>query len=153
MISRNVFGCPKHCKVSVLILACLLVLPIIGCNDSDFLETYPAQGRITFNGRPMAGARLTLYPTSQDETMQNVMPKATVNADGSFSLHTYKVGDGVPEGEYKLTVVWPNGSDEMSETPGYISDLLYGRFASMDQSQIQVKIEAGVNEIPDITLK
>lgn len=142
----------KNVQWFVMGIFSLTILMFSGCGSPDFLDTYPVKGSISFNGCPMTGALVTLYPVTQDKKLQKAMPRARVEEDGSFTLYTYRVGDGVPAGDYKVTAVWPNSPCEMSREPGYVADQLYGRFASVERSEIKVTIKDEYNKLPEITL-
>ena len=90
---------------AVLPAVICLMIPCLGCNNSQKLKTYPAGGTVTLqDGTPLAGARIEFQlrdnvaaPTAQ----------ATVQADGSFQLGTNAEDDGAVEGEHRVLIIGP----------------------------------------------
>ena len=68
-------------------------------------EFYPVQGRITLDGKPLAGARVALHRV--DEGASRVFA-ATSDAQGNYQIQAlYSTGKypGAPLGRYKVTVI------------------------------------------------
>ena len=72
--------------------------------------------------------------------------------DGSFAASTYDAGDGVPQGEYVVTVQWrkivKSGSDYV---PG--PSLLPAKYSRPETSDLIIRVAAGNNNLPPIALK
>lgn len=88
-------------KIAVLFLACVISVSALGCGSGGGLKDLnKAQGVVTLDGQPLAGAQITLCPT------QSGMRSAGANSDekGVFTFQTLKGGDGVADGEYQVTV-------------------------------------------------
>jgi hypothetical protein len=146
-------GGALHGSHVLLLLACLLAATP-GCGDRDkYLDTHPTHGTATFQGKPMEHAIVTLYPVGGEPKTRQVLPHGEAGSDGVFQLWTYKVGDGVPSGEYRVTVTWPNRPTADIGMPGYVADQLDGRFASVDKSELRVSIKEGDNTLPPIELQ
>ncbi len=73
------------------------------------VPTFPAKGILTFDGKPFGPARLSFRP---DDATQTFTPSALVDAAGEFTVTTYKAGDGIPAGTYKVML----SSDPMLQT-------------------------------------
>jgi hypothetical protein len=56
-------------------------------------------------GNPARGALVVFHPLDNPDRVA-VKPRAVVGRDGTFSLFSYRVGDGAPAGTYAVTVVW-----------------------------------------------
>jgi len=79
----------------------------MGCGKSDNLKpVFPVSGTATFNGEPMAGAMIAFHPHG-DPNPHALRAQATADKEGRFQMTTYKTGDGVPVGEYAVTIYWP----------------------------------------------
>lgn len=80
----------------LLLVATLLALP--GCNSGP--RTFPVHGKVTYKGKPVPNGTVLFTPLT-------VGPTATgeIGKDGSYSLTTYKPGDGAVVGKYKVTIV------------------------------------------------
>src|SRR6266545_189085 len=87
-----------------------VVALLAGCAErkSDALTPHPVTGKVTYDGKPAAGVKVTLIPTDAPmvpKIPQN--PHAVTKADGTFALSTFAEGDGAPEGGYQLVLAWP----------------------------------------------
>lgn len=63
--------------------------------------------------------------------------------DGSFELTTYAMNDGAPEGDYKVTVTWPDESmpvDECECLDPILHDRLSGKHANPETTELLVTI-------------
>lgn len=85
--------------------ATILALAIcVGCN-SDQKATAPARGIVTVDGRPMGFGRVQFSPVSTGDALN--AGKAAfgfINEDGTFSLTTYKEGDGATIGGHRVLI-------------------------------------------------
>jgi hypothetical protein len=83
-----------------------LLLASAGCGGSggSSLEgTVPVSGVITYQGRPLADAAVTLVPSATDNQAARGAFGRT-DEDGRFLLMTAQPGDGVLPGNYKVTI-------------------------------------------------
>jgi hypothetical protein len=82
-----------------------------GCRDDSAtgpgVPVFPVKGKVTFEGEPAAGAFVVFNPKAAPKAgAEGFTPRATVQADGSFSLTSATEGDGAPAGDYAVTVQW-----------------------------------------------
>jgi len=125
-------------------------------SEEGWLPTYETAGQVTVNGVPAKGAIVRFYPVSpQADANSPVVPAGVVQEDGTFQLTSYKSNDGAPEGEYHVTLIWPDPkllSPQLStsEDP---PDRLKNRFAKPERSTIKVRIAAGENHLEPIVLE
>src|SRR5262249_26197607 len=75
-----------------------------GCSPKAS-KVHPVQGRIVVAGKPAARALVTFHPENPARE-KAIHPSAEVDADGSFRLTSFRSGDGAPEGQYRVSVVW-----------------------------------------------
>jgi hypothetical protein len=123
-----------------------------GSSGPERLPVYPVAGTVTFAGKPAAGAAVFLH--SVDGSIPVRPRPAVVSADGTFAVGTYEFDDGVPAGDYKLTVEWRRpiggGGARDDEVP---PNVLPPAYASPATTPVQVTVEEGENEIPPITFQ
>ncbi|BBO34378.1 hypothetical protein [Lacipirellula parvula] len=130
----------------------IALMAMAGCGEAKPQRTavFPAKGTITLKGEPAHGAIIALHPKSPLPAGVPA-PRANVDKDGSFAVSTYDSGDGAPEGEYVLTVVWnkliKNGGD-VRIGPNVIPT----KYGNPTSSDLVVKVTAGENAIPAIQL-
>jgi hypothetical protein len=90
-------------KRSCLLLAVLTAtcVGLLGCGGSTKLAGVTAvNGTVTQKGTPVAGATVTLVPTTQGARAASGITDAT----GKFTLTTLTPGDGAFPGDYQVTV-------------------------------------------------
>jgi len=93
---------------------------------------------VTFEGNPAAGAVVILHSASESAER----PRAKANAKGEFTLTTFANGDGVPAGDYTVTVEWKKADDH----PEQGVDLLPAVYADPKTSKLRATIAVGGNE-------
>jgi hypothetical protein len=119
-----------------LLAGILLVAILVGCGKTRFPDrkpVVPARGFVFFNGKPAAGAVVSLQPEG-DAQQGALRANGRVGDNGEFSLTTYVTADGAPPGDYIVTVYWADPSkrpaeDKEGEQTDLAPDLLNGRFA------------------------
>ena len=88
-----------HCCLTAALL-------LAGCREStDRIQTFPARGQVLWEGQPLAGALVVLHPQSTSAPAP-LPARAETDAQGNFILGTYDSEDGVPAGDYVITVHW-----------------------------------------------
>lgn len=125
---------------------------LFGCSPSKPWETtHPTTGQVTYKGAPVKNADLSFFP--EDRTVpDSVRPKAKTSADGKFVAWTNVQGDGVPVGNYKVTIVHNEVSVSKDTIVAKPNDLP-AKYASLDTTDLQVQIKAGNNELRSFDLK
>ncbi len=144
---------PSISHLSFVLSSLLFAVGLAGCGEAakPWEIVVPAKGTVTFDGKPVDGAELTLTPVSA-EVPATVRPSAKSGADGTFTLGTYGTDDGAPAGEYKVSAVWfklVNSGGSMVRG----DNALPAKYANPDTSGISVVIGDSETAIPAIDLK
>ena len=107
---------------------------LAGCDSQpDKVATHPVNGQIYYDGKPAAGVRVFLLPTSAPMIPQVPMnPHGVTGPDGRFTLSTFSEGDGAAEGGYQVILFWPPETKEDEE--GSSEDRLHGWYTGADRS-------------------
>lgn len=137
--------------VALLILV-YLFFPWGLFRGSDRLTVYAAQGKLEWEGKPLADGALVLHPVGVKEPDFPV-PRAVAREDGTFVVGTYAKDDGAPEGEYKVTVQWFKKPPRGSEDAPPPRNILPQRYARPDTSDLTLRIEKGENQLPTLKLR
>ena len=66
--------------------------------------TQPVQGKVSWKGAPLPGAKVAFFLVDQGGKAFPYMGDAFSEADGTFTISTYVANDGAPVGEYAVTV-------------------------------------------------
>ncbi|MCC9606194.1 hypothetical protein LOC68_19100 [Blastopirellula sp. JC732] len=90
-----------------------------------------------------------MHPLQGDIDQRGTIPAGKVKEDGTFVVSTFGIEDGAPEGEFGVTVFWPQfpGKDDPGE------DRLRGKFALPTTPATMVTITKGENKLAPLDLK
>ena len=87
-----------------LVLACLVLL-MSGCWGGNELGLVPVSGTITFSGGPPpAEGRITFSPTEVAPGKPRRPARGPFGTDGKFEAESFKPGDGLVPGTYKVGI-------------------------------------------------
>jgi len=81
-------------------LAALIAVWLAGCSGTDRPETVRAEGVVTYQGKPLAGATVAFAPEGGGR-----VASATTDENGRFRLGTFDPGDGALVGKHRVSVV------------------------------------------------
>ncbi len=120
---------------NIILLLSLLSLPAAaGCTGSNGpapREIVPVQGTLTYRGRPVIEAQLTFRGDDPSEPAF-----AVTDSSGRFRCMTNDSGEGMPPGDYVITI---------SHSRGGIPE----KYADAGLSPLQITVEeGGENEFP-----
>lgn len=125
-----------------------------GCGPST-PKTYPVSGTVTLDGKALPGATVTFI----SDAASNKAAATTTDAQGKYSMSTFKQGDGAVPGSYKITVAkYQRGAEEspygdkppepVEQTPEAIS-AAYGKGYSGPPKGNVAKGPKEWNDVPD----
>lgn len=144
----------KLARGFVMAFVSFFIVAFVGCGAKDVgPPVVQVKGQISFEGRPIPGAIVTLHPVSSSpgDTAKSsfvVTPFGIVDHDGSFQLTTRQPSDGAPEGEYHVTVSWPTkGSDS-----DYTYEQLPPKYQVAQSSGLKLRVASGQRELDPLTL-
>jgi hypothetical protein len=127
-----------------------LLLVAVGCgsNEPQLQTVVPVAVDVRVQGAPAVNAIVTFHPTSDDPaTALATRPRGTVGADGIARLTSYYSDDGAPEGDYLVTIVWPNAKTAREDDPP-APDRLQGRYAHPKRSKLTASVRKDAAPIP-----
>lgn len=130
------------------LLCCLL---LAGCQSGPARPVcQPVSGKVLFDNRPVPEAQLTFHP--KQGTME-LLPTAVTREDGQFQATTWAVKDGIPVGEYVVTIVWKQlvmqGEEKIRNGPNQLPAI----YADPKKSPLRCTIKEGDNMLPTFELK
>jgi hypothetical protein len=149
------FKLPRPIMTPILTIVTLLATSC-GKGESDLLAVYPCRGQVFVNGKPAENAEIFFHPIG-NENPRTGASQAVIDKDGWYILSTYKDKDGAPEGNFIVTIVWPDGPKPPEE--GYQAakmpkpgDRLNGVYAKTSDSTLRRSIPRGGGVIETINL-
>ncbi len=131
----------------------LLVLLLAGCGGGlseqqrlekimggEVKKVTPVSGTVLVDNEPQPRIAVLLYKADGSERIGTIGPVFTA-ADGKFTFTTYKAGDGLEEGIYKLAFVGQHYSKSKGNFDG--PDLLNGRYSDPVKSEFVLDVVEG----------
>jgi hypothetical protein len=118
------------------------VLAAAGCG-TDHPKTAVVRGTVTYRGKPVPYGNVNFIPASGPPAT------GTIGPDGSYTLTTYRKGDGAVLGPHKVVIVAiENMGDRLPEDrtplpPPIIPD----RYTSIATSDLRAEVKAGENTV------
>lgn len=140
--------------IKILKLCPVLLLLITGCWGASGPTTYPVQGLVQYEGKPVEGATVTLIPSQADGRSAS----GTTNAEGNFEVTTYVSpslqAPGAMPGEYDIVVskievrdldakLTPQEAQAAFQKLGPPKNLLPKKYRSPNTSGLSVEIKDG----------
>jgi hypothetical protein len=130
-----------------------LTAMLCGCGEGT-PKTFPVSGVVTLDDKPVPGATVTFIA----ETGNKNSAATTSDAQGKYTMSTFKQGDGAVPGSYKIIVAkYQKGAEEnpygdnhppeVEQTPEAIS-AAYGKGYSGPPKGNQAKAPKEWNDIP-----
>lgn len=134
----------------------LVMLPLLsGCGSGE-LPVYSVSGEVRYQGKPADGAEIIFHPQGGSDESKQIRPNGRTDESGKFNLTTYKMGDGAPAGEYKISITLPGpipGANPKDKSAAHAGpDLLQGRYAEAEKSGLKATVTTSANQLPTIEL-
>lgn len=134
------------------------LVSISACGGGGGLDLHPVSGSVTYDGKPAAGAQVTFMPEGQVD-VNVISATGQTGEDGSFTLAT-SGQKGAPAGKYVVLITYPNPAKRPtaqqrmqgmndSDAP----DLLGGRYATREKSNLRAEIKPGDNKLEPFQVK
>ena len=134
---------------------CLLViaLPLAGCGrGAAGRPQYPVHGKVVSQGQPAAGAIVVLHPVNQPDASR-FPPRGKTGKDGVFVVGSRLSNDGAAEGDYNVTLIWPEEQDSKSPSENTPPDRLKKRYDDVQHAQWRIHVKAGDNALEPFTVE
>ena len=90
-------------RLVLSILAAMLAVGFAGCSDKG-PRTVPVEGRVTYNGKPVADGFITFMPNDGPGSSDLQPASGELDSDGNYRLHIFRQKDGVMPGEYSVGI-------------------------------------------------
>lgn len=136
-------------RVRPAILIAAVTLLFVGCHRGPQLA--PVTGKVMYNGQPLS------FGVVQFQSASGQPARGEIQSDGTFSLSTYRPGDGAVVGTHRVRVTCyesqrpgtkPTGGEQ---TLG--KSLIPLNYTLFDQSGLTAEVKAGENQPIVLELK
>jgi hypothetical protein len=136
-------------------LGVFLLLLCVSCSSSE-VPVYPVTGSVTWQGRPVQGATVLLYPIHPDESgstgAKRISPLGYTDQAGNFSVSSRGNGDGAPQGDYVVTIELREERLVGEEMVRDGKNLLPMKYAHTKTTPLRCTVIAGENRLPSFDL-
>ena len=132
---------------SILIFICV---GMVGCSSAPE-ETYPVEGTVTLDGKPLEGGSVLFLQTTSSESDKNYTARGKIDSEGHYELSTFGKNDGAVAGKFRVAVM--SGYEPTGEAGGPPPPKkdVPGIYRNPDTSGLQFEVEPKTNKI-DIPL-
>ncbi|WP_166830060.1 hypothetical protein [Thalassoroseus pseudoceratinae] len=129
----------KNQRAMFVYAGCLLLLVGCGGGDEPYRKpTAPVTGIITIDGQPPKNpVKITTHPVDGMDQEHPSFSHCMTGENGAFEISTYETGDGVPEGEYRLTF---QAGQMNLVSRSYSGDLFKGRYSDPEKSEFTLTV-------------
>jgi hypothetical protein len=117
---------------------------------------------VLVNGRPSAGISLVFHAVNKTTGSGLLVPRGTTDKHGYFVLSTYAAGDGAPQGEYRVTIVWRQPLRQLGrwdaeelhpDEEAALPNLLPSEYADPRTTPVTITVEPTRNRLEPILLR
>ena len=132
-------------QTTAVLFGCLILCGLcLGCGgtkkDPNQKPTFRVTGTVTVDGvTPSPPVQLVCQLKEGSGADASTNPSCNSNADGTFEFITYKSGDGVPTGDYVVTVTWKEF--DLIKREHKEPDKLKGRYSNPKTSKIEFTMD------------
>lgn len=131
----------------VLALSAGLFVAAGGCGSkSDYPDTVPVYGLVSYNGAPVTRGTITFV------SAEGHSATGQIESDGSYRLSTFAPNDGAVPGSHRVMIVADTSNPNLipGSSPGYEApqDLVPAKYKDVNTSGLTAEVSA---EKPEIT--
>jgi hypothetical protein len=132
----------------------LLALPLAGCGSSGpaSVPQHAVHGKVVSHGKPAAGAIVVLHSVDKANAGR-FPPRGTTDKDGAFVIGSRLKDDGAPEGDYAVTIFWPEEPSNRTAPGDTPPDRLKRRYNDPKHAKWKVHVAAGDNKLEDFAVE
>lgn len=134
----------RRAVAAARVFAAFVLLGVAGCGGHE-KETATVKGTVLLDGQPFTGGAVVFTPAAGRAAMGKIAP------DGSYTLGTYRPGDGAIVGHHQVSVVPPMPVNETDP----VSPLAYKlppRYGNGETSGLEFDVESDKENTYDIKL-
>lgn len=145
---------PKHSLRWGVMLSTAAILLVFApwTSRGHSIATVPVSMRVLYDGQLAIGAFVTLHPIGENPLPNDVRPSGYVQPNGQARFATFDRNDGVPAGEYLVSVRWNKlvmNGEESTTGPNILPE----RYLLPMTSGLRIKVKPGQTELPPLDLK
>lgn len=140
----------------LVLLVVLVLFASVGCGGGPVETRKPtmkARCTVRLEDGTVPKDAIVIFHPQEEGGFSPYRPRGKVQANGETLLTTYTLNDGIPAGEYIVTVVWPVQQEgKRRENADDDVDQLDDRYSQPSSSPLKRTIKPGDREIEPIVL-
>ena len=118
-----------------------------GCGQS-LPATVKVSGKVTYHGKAVPHGTVSFMPMQAAAEGQSQQPATgRIQADGSYIIQTFRIGDGVRPGEYGIAIVAPANETASVVPVKNVEYLVPKKYLSPQTSGLTITIENGSRSV------
>ena len=122
-------------KILKIVSSISFILLFSACGQ-DKPKLVKVAGKLTHNGKPLTAGSIYFHP-AQKNSFTKDNPSSILQEDGAFNMKTFPYGDGIPCGEYKITLA-----------PQLASRILLPNLSDLNKSKFTITVpEDGIENL------
>jgi len=142
-------------RIRLALLACAVLGLFAGGCSRGRNKVYPVEGKVVLAGKPVARAQVIFHP-EDPAAAGAIRPVGQVDDQGNFTLTSYRAGDGAPEGQYRVAVIWYQVTARRNATEGdpvVSQNFLPDIYARAESTPLRATVSKGTNKLDTFELK
>ena len=147
----SVAGLVRNGIPGFLVVGAAAVAGCVRNVDRPPVELHPVRGRVFLEAQPLADAVLMFHSV---EPTPHPRPRARSAEGGAFEVTTFRLHDGAPAGEYRVTISCKGpyeGKSEDRETEA--EELLPRIYQRPETTPLTVEVRPGENDLGVLALR
>lgn len=134
----------KSWGLKASLCASILCLSVIGCGGSPDTP-YPVSGKVTVKGgKPLTKGTIRFNGTSGKKIVSGM---GTIDDKGNYQLSSLGVNDGVPVGDYTVTLAGTETGKDYDHPDEPVVKHIADKYGSDSTTDLKKSVKAGKNTI------
>jgi hypothetical protein len=130
----------------------LFLTPLAGCGSGQpSAPQHSVHGKVQSRGQPAAGAIVVLHPLNKADA-RRFPPRGKAGKDGTFVIGSRLADDGAAEGDYAVTILWPEEPSAKTAPGDTPPDRLKRRYNDPKNPKWKVHVVKGDNALEDFVV-
>ena len=140
-------------RLGALCFLAAALFPLSGCGaKGPAVPQFKVHGKVLSHGEPAGGAIVVLHPVNKSSAVSPYPPRGVVEKDGTFVIGSRMKDDGAPEGDYTVTIVWPEEQDPQKQFDNTPPDRLKNRYNDTKKLKWRIHVTAAENKLEPFEL-
>ncbi len=123
----------------------LALILVAGCSHGPE-KTYPVEGLVTLDGKPLAGGSVLFDSLDPGNSGRRYTARGTIDPQGRYRLSTFGRYDGAVAGRHRA-VVLPDLSQLTDDPAAPLPVTVPPRYSALETTDLEYEVKPGENRI------